>query len=105
MNTLSIVANLLSLVALVFHILIIVKMFQNGQTGLGVACIIGTFCLFGWIITLIYAWTKGREWNISQGVAIGYTATFLLSVILGTIGAFQTMGDVQRQLQNQPGRP
>src|SRR5262249_50665035 len=48
--------SVVGLVSLVCYILIVVKMFQAGQTGLGVLSIITFFCLIGLFITLIWGW-------------------------------------------------
>jgi hypothetical protein len=84
-----------SLVTLVCHILVIVKMFQNGHTGLGIACIILMFCCgIGYAITLIYGWMKASQWNI-RNLMIVYT----IALVLDFLGLGLNPGVVQQQLQ------
>src|SRR5690242_10501235 len=49
--------------ALVCFILVVVQMFQRGQTGLGVACIVLLFCCgIGNLVAFVYGWMRHREW-------------------------------------------
>jgi hypothetical protein len=73
---LVIIAGITSLVC---HILIIVKMFQTGQTGLGIACIVLTLCLgIGYLITLVVGWMNASRWGINNLMLI-YTIAFVVA--------------------------
>jgi hypothetical protein len=72
------------LIALVCHIIVIVKMFQTGQTGLGIVAIVLTCCGIGILLTLIYGWVKVKEWNV-QPLMIAFTVGFILSIIGGAL--------------------
>jgi hypothetical protein len=88
------------LTCLVCHILVIIKMFQRGQTGLGIACILLTLCFgIGGLITLIYGWVKASEWNI-KNLMVVYTIGFGLNVI-GTIIAPPDFSAYMKQVQVQ----
>ncbi len=97
--------SILSLVAFVCAILIIVKMFQNNQTGVGVATIIGLFiCGFGYILALVYGWQNKVAWKLQTVMPI-FTASFVLGLVLFIPGygmlVASMMKDVQQQIQMQ----
>ena len=80
--TLGFVAGVGSLVC---FILVLVKMFQNGQTGLGIVCIVLTFCCgIGPLIAFIYGWVKAGEWRITNLMTI-WTVFFVLSILSGVL--------------------
>jgi hypothetical protein len=72
------------LIVLICHIIMIVKMFQNGQTGLGIVAIVLTCCGLGVLLTLIYGWIKAGQWNI-QTLMIIYTIAFILWIVGGAM--------------------
>jgi hypothetical protein len=87
------------LVALVCHILIIVKMFQTGRTGLGIVTIILTCCTgIGLFITLIYGWVKASDWRI-QNLMLAYTVGFILSIAGNAMNPahFERIRQMQRE--------
>ena len=56
------ISTILGIVSLVCFIMVLVKIFQAGETGMGVTCIITFFlCGIGALIALIYGWTKADE--------------------------------------------
>jgi hypothetical protein len=68
--------------SLVCFILVLIQMFQRGQTGLGIACIVLLFCCgIGGLIAFIYGWVKHREWGITNLMMIWSGC-----VIVGIIG-------------------
>jgi hypothetical protein len=88
-----------SLIILVCHIIVIVKMFQHGQTALGIIAIIGTCCLFGLLLTLIYGWMRATQWNI-KNVMLAYTVGWVLD-IAGTAMNPAQFTDIQTRIQQQ----
>jgi hypothetical protein len=73
----EILGYLIGIALLVCHILICVKMIQSGQTALGIVCLIVWLCAcIGFLITLIYGWTKAKQWNITT-LMIVYTVVFV----------------------------
>jgi hypothetical protein len=72
------------LVSLVCFILVLMKMFQHGQTGLAIVCILLIWCV-GPLIVLINGWMKAGEWKIT-GLMSTYTATVILGVLLSIAG-------------------
>ncbi len=85
------------LIALVCHIIVIVQMFQRGQTGLGILAIVLTCCFgIGVLFTLIYGWTKAAQWNI-KNIMIVFTIGFILSIV-GDILAPPDIEAIRKQL-------
>src|SRR5262245_7717844 len=69
------------LVGLVCLIMVWVKTFQHGQTGLGIVLILLTFpCGIGYFITLIYGWVKSKEWNLTNIMLI-WTICLALNIV------------------------
>jgi Ca2+/Na+ antiporter len=92
---LQIVSAVAGLVSLVCFVLVVVKMFQNKQTGLGVASIIGLFCIFGYFIALFVGWKNRAAWQLEKVMPV-FTIAFLLSLVLT---AYTVVGAVQQGLQ------
>ena len=93
---LSSVGGLMILVCL---ILVWVKMFQNGKTGLAILFIVLTCCGIGMLVTFIYGWVKSGEWNI-RNIMWAWTAGLVLSIIGAALNPAQYT-DIQRQIQQQ----
>lgn len=96
---------LFALAAFVFNILVIVKMFQNDKTGLGIVSVIGTFvCGFGYILTLIFGWQNRQPWSLQKIMPI-YTACFVLGVVLYGAGYAivlpQMLKDLDQDMNSQ----
>lgn len=105
------IGGALLLAALVCSIMVCVKMFQNNQTGLGVASLVLMFCTgIGYFITLIFGWMKSSEWNI-KGLMTAYTASLVLGALLfgagyGMIGArLVNSPEFQQQMQQMQQPP
>jgi hypothetical protein len=91
------------IISLVCFILVLVKMFQAGQTGLGILCIVLVFCCgIGGLIAFIYGWVKAKDWNITN-VMIAWT----VGVILGLVGNLLNPPNFQQfqQFQQQQRLP
>jgi hypothetical protein len=86
---LSALGGLCGLVAFVCWIIVVVKMFQNGQTGLGVATIVTVCCGIGYIIALVVGWQNADRWGIRQLMLI-FSISFGLGILLSAVG--QAMG-------------
>ena len=68
--------------SLICFILVLVKMFQNGQTVLGIVCIV--CCGIGGLIAFVYGWIKSGEWGI-QKVMLIWTVCIILQIIGGVM--------------------
>jgi Flp pilus assembly protein protease CpaA len=78
----AIVSNIVGLVGLVCFILVIVKMFQNNQTGLAIACIVGLcVCGIGYFVAFIMGWVKSGEWKLKP-VMLVWTIVLVVNLIL-----------------------
>lgn len=91
----GIINQLIYLVGLVFYILIVVKMFQNGQTGVGIASIIGICCCYGPFLVIIYGWMKASEWKMKP-IVLSYTILFVVNVILAVYVAIVVMAIIAK---------
>jgi hypothetical protein len=81
------------LVSLVCFVLVLIRMFQEGQSGLGIVCIVlFLVCGVGYLITFIYGWIKAREWGISS-IMLTWTGCIAAGIILGLVGAVVNSGD------------
>lgn len=69
-----------SIAVLICTILVLVKMFQNKQTGLAIASIV--LCFLAWLITLIVGWKNRAAWQLGKVMPI-----FTLSVLLSFVSA------------------
>ncbi len=76
--------------SLVCFILVLVQMFQRGQSTLGIICAVLFLCGgLGALIAFVYGWIKNREWGITN-IMIAWTGCWVLSIIGGAI-VFSTM--------------
>lgn len=75
----SILAILASVGSIVCWIIVLVKMFQNKQVGLGIVSIICG------IVAFIYGWMKAGEWKI-QNIMIIWTICILAGIVFNIIG-------------------
>src|SRR5262249_9249380 len=74
-----------SIASLVCFIMVLVKMFQHGQTGLGVACIVLALCTgIGSLIAFIYGWVKASEWRI-QPLMMVWSGCLAIGLVLGLV--------------------
>ncbi len=85
---------ILGIGSLVCFILVLIKMFQQGQTGLGIACIVLAFCAgIGVLIAFIYGWFKAREWDLQKvmmvwsGILVAHVLLVIIFMVLGGLGA------------------
>jgi len=69
---------IVGLASIVCLILVIVKMIQNGQTGLGIASI----CCG--LIALVVGWQNATAWNIKTLMTV-WTILIVINIILGII--------------------
>ncbi len=85
---------LVSLAMLVCFILVVVKMFQNGATALGIITIICIFCGIGSLIALIAGWIKADQWRI-RNLMLAYTGVLILYIILFAVNYSAIMAQFQ----------
>jgi NhaP-type Na+/H+ or K+/H+ antiporter len=89
------------LVAFVCCILVIVKMFQNNQTGLGIGTIVGMFvCGIGYIIALVVGWQNKDRWALQKIMPI-FTGSLILGVILYGAGYAMILPEIMKNLPQQ----
>lgn len=93
-SVLFILAFVVGLVALVLHIMVLVKLFKHGGVGLG---ILGLFC---GIFTFIWGWVKATELGLKKTM-LWLTLTLVISTVLYMAGsaAMLTSPEVQAQMK------
>src|SRR5207245_758609 len=77
--------GLLNLASLVCFILVLIQMFQRGQTGLGIACIVLICCGIGGLVAFIYGWMKSNEWGI-KNLMLAWAGLIVLAIIVDLAG-------------------
>jgi hypothetical protein len=82
-------SSIAGLGGLICFILVLVQMFQRGETTMGVLCIVLFFCCgLGYLIAFIYGWIKSGQWGI-QNIMLVWTGCFVLGIIGGVINPAQ----------------
>jgi hypothetical protein len=82
LNVIGFVAGIGSLVCFV---LVLIQMFQRGQTGLGIACIVLLcVCGIGGLVAFVYGWINVKAWNI-QNVMLAWTACIAVGIVVQLI--------------------
>jgi hypothetical protein len=76
--------------SLVCFIMVIIKMFQNDATGVGIASLVlFLVCGIGMLLAFIYGWMKAAEWNINN-LMLAWTGCILVGMVTG--GLMVAMG-------------
>jgi tetrahydromethanopterin S-methyltransferase subunit E len=79
--------------------MVLIKMFQNDQTVMGIVCIVGIcVCGLGGLLAFILGWMNSTKWGI-KNVMLAWTAAIILNILLGVIGAATGAIDYQAQYQ------
>jgi hypothetical protein len=98
----SILSGVGGLISLVCFILVLVKMFQNGKTGLGIACIVLFFCCgIGGLVAYIYGWVGSGDWDL-RNVMLAWTVGIILGIVGGALNPGQFQQFQQIQVEQQP---
>ena len=83
--------------SLICFILVLVQMFNRGQTGLGIACIVLAFCCgIGGLVAFVYGWIKNSEWGL-RNVMLVWTACIIAGFIGGALNPVD-FSQIQQQL-------
>lgn len=84
---------------LICFIIVLIKMFQNGATGIGIACLLLCWCV-GPLIAYIMAWVKGSEWG-TRNIAIAWTVCWVLMIAGGIMAQAALQSQFNTQFPNQ----
>jgi hypothetical protein len=96
----SILIGVGSLIHLVCFIIVLVRMFQHGNTVLAILCIVLTCCGgVGIIIAFIYGWFKNAEWNM-RNIMLVWTLGWVMMIAGGVMNPGQITA-IQQQIQQQ----
>jgi hypothetical protein len=64
-------------------LMVVLRMFQEDKTVLGIVSIVLTVCtLIGWLLPFVYGWIKVQEWRMMPIMGT-WTACLVLEIILG----------------------
>jgi hypothetical protein len=81
-GALQIVSLLIGLGSLVCFVLVVIQMFQHGQTGLAIASIVLIFCCgIGGLVAFVVGWMNANAWGIKNTMLI-WTALIVVNIIL-----------------------
>jgi hypothetical protein len=68
--------------SLVCFILVVIQMFKNDQTGMGIACIVLVFvCGIGGLVAFIVGWMNAGKWNITN-IMWAWTGCILVGILV-----------------------
>jgi hypothetical protein len=81
--------------SLVCFLIVIVKMFQKGSTGMAILCLLLVLCCFGGLIAFILGWVKNKEWDIRTVMLV-----WTVCIIFGIVGGVLAPGDVSSLQQH-----
>ena len=94
---LQVVNGIAGLVGFVCFVIVVIKMFQNKQVGLGIASIV--VCFFGWLIALIVGWKNKDAWQLSKVMPI-FTLAAILSLGTGIAVSVLAVKEVAQEMKN-----
>lgn len=98
---LDILQIVLSLGSLVCFVLVVVKMFQNNQTNLGIVSLVLLLCCgIGGLVAFVFGWVKSKEWNILP-VMLAWTLLTVVSLVLTVIQLPAKMAEIEKMQQQQ----
>lgn len=84
--------GVLCLAQLVCFVLVVVQMFKQGETGMGLACIALSFCAgLGGLFAFIYGWLKSSQWGL-RPLMLVWTGCFLVDLLLFVGIGLMTIG-------------
>lgn len=79
---LQIIGAVIGIVSLVCYILVIVKIFQSGDTTMGIICLVTLLlCGLGGLITFVIGWVKRDQYGTHQIMPI-WTGAVVLSFLV-----------------------
>lgn len=94
---LQVVNGIAGLVGFVCFVIVVVKMFQNKQVGLGIASIV--VCFLGWLIALIVGWKNKDAWQLSKVMPI-FTLAAILSLGTGIAVSVLAVKEAAQEMKN-----
>jgi hypothetical protein len=83
---LSILAAICGLGSLVCFILVVVKMFQHGDSTLGIVSIVLIFCGIGALVAYIVGWMKVGVYGV-QNIMLIWTGCFVGAILFNILAA------------------
>ncbi len=93
----AILQLLVGLASLVCFIMVVIQIFQHGQTVLGIVTIVLACCGIGGLIALIVGWINATNWGIRNLMLI-WTVLIVVGIILNVITPNPYIADLRRQM-------
>ena len=75
--------------SLVCFVLVIIQMFSNGESTMGIVCLVTILCGIGGLIAFVYGWIKSGAWGI-QNIMFAWTGRIvggIIGQVLAGLGA------------------
>ncbi len=79
-------------------IYVVVKMFQNGSTVLGIVCLVTGCCAIGPIIAFVVGWMRSSQWNI-RGLMTVWTVALIANIVLHFVSPSPVVEQVRQQVR------
>ena len=92
-SLLTILGLLFGLGSLICFIIVIVKMFQHGDTTLAIVCLVLILCGIGPLIAFVMGWVRAGAWGI-QNLMLAWTGCIIGGIICN-VGAAMMGGGFQ----------
>jgi hypothetical protein len=80
MFALALLSYVMGVFSLVCFVILLIKIFQSGQTGLGIACVVLAPCGIGVIIALVIGWQNADRWKIRNLIML-FTVSIVVSIL------------------------
>ena len=80
----QVLQGLVGIGSLVCFILVIIKMFQVGESTMGIVCLVLLLCCIGGLVAFIYGWINARKWDITNIMWI-WTGLIIAGIVLNII--------------------
>lgn len=77
---------IVGLVSLACFIMVIIKMFQNNDTGLAIASIVLIFCGIGGLIAFIMGWVNSAKYGV-KNIMLAWTGCIVAMIVLQIVAA------------------
>ena len=85
LDVIGILQLIVGIGSLICFILVLVQMFQHGETGLGVLCIVLVFlCGIGGLVAFIVGWLRANRWAINN-LMVAWTVLCVVGIVLGVV--------------------
>ncbi len=82
--------------SVVCYVMVIIKMFSNDESTMGIVCLVTLLCGVGGLIAFVYGWMKSGTWGI-QNLMLAWTGCFVVNILVWV--AMIAMGVGQMEIE------